>query len=71
MLTKLRLRGLLRPLRTLAALALCGLLTVVMLAQRAMTVAEVVTFIKNQIKAKGDDRTTGELQSGYKVGYDI
>jgi hypothetical protein len=40
-------------------LPLLLLLTVAMFAQRAMTVAEVVLFVKNQIKAKGDDRTIG------------
>jgi len=38
-----------------------------MFAQRAMTVAEVVTFIKNQIKAKGDDRTTGDYLHKIKL----
>ena len=36
------------------------LFTVALYAQRAMTVAEVVLFVRNQIKAKGDDRATGE-----------
>ena len=31
-----------------------------LLAQRAMTVDELVTFIKSQIKMKGDDRQTGD-----------
>lgn len=30
-------------------------------AQRAMTVAELVTFVKSQIKLKGDDRTTADF----------
>ena len=30
-------------------------------AQRAMTVAEVITFVKSQIKMKGDDRTTADF----------
>jgi hypothetical protein len=36
-------------------------------AQRAMTVAEVVLFIKDQIKAKGDDRATGEYLRKIKL----
>jgi hypothetical protein len=59
------LRGLLRL--GWAALVLCGLLTVAMLAQRAMTVAEVVTFIKSQIKANGDDRATGDYLHKIKL----
>src|SRR5271154_1628753 len=46
---------------------LCVFLAVTMLAQRAMTVAEVVSFIKNQIKAKGDDRTTGDYLHKIKL----
>src|SRR5271163_3941180 len=30
-------------------------------AQRAMTVAELVTFVKSQITLKGDDRTTADF----------
>jgi hypothetical protein len=55
MLTKLRL------------LSLLLFLSVAMYAQRAMSVAEVVTFIKNQIKAKGDDRTTGDYLHKIKL----
>jgi len=55
MFTKLRFLGLLL------------LLTVTMLAQRAMTVAEVVLFVKNQIKAKGDDRTIGDYLHKIKL----
>ena len=32
----------------------------ILLAQRAMTVADLTDFIKSQIKLKADDRTTGE-----------
>ncbi len=42
-------------------LGLFLLLTLAADAQRAMTVAEVVTFVKSQIKMKGDDRTTAEF----------
>jgi hypothetical protein len=55
MLTRLRFFGLLL------------LLTVAMLAQRAFTVAEVVTFVKNQIKANGDDRATGDYLRKIKL----
>jgi hypothetical protein len=48
-------------------LGLLLLLTVAMLAQRAMTVAEVVTFVKNQIKTKGDDRATGDYLRKIKL----
>jgi hypothetical protein len=48
-------------------LGLLLLLTVAMYAQRAMTVAEVVLFVKNQIKAKGDDRTTGDYLRKIKL----
>ena len=41
--------------------------TVAMLAQRAFTVAEVLTFVKNQIKAKGDDRATGDYLRKIKL----
>jgi hypothetical protein len=41
--------------------------TVAMLAQRAFTVAEVVLFVKDQIKAKGDDRATGEYLRKVKL----
>src|SRR5580700_5730434 len=30
-------------------------------AQRSMTVAELTTFVKSQIKLKGDDRTTADF----------
>jgi hypothetical protein len=53
--TKLRYSGLLL------------LIAVAMFAQRAFTVAEVVTFVKNQIKAKGDDRTTGDYVRKMKL----
>lgn len=53
--------------RFLGLSLLCGLLTVAMLAQRAFTVAEVVTFVKNQIKAKGDDRATGDYLHKIKL----
>jgi hypothetical protein len=42
-------------------------LTFAMLAQRAMTVEEVVTFIKSQIKQKGDDRATGDYLRKIKL----
>jgi len=48
-------------------LGLLLVVTVAMLAQRAMTVAEVVTFVKNQIKAKGDDRATGDYLHKIKL----
>jgi hypothetical protein len=48
-------------------LGLFLVLTVVMLAQRAFTVAEVVTFVKNQIKANGDDRATGDYLRKIKL----
>ncbi len=48
-------------------LGLFVLLTAGMLAQRAMSVAEVVLFVKNQIKAKGDDRTTGDYLHKIKL----
>jgi hypothetical protein len=43
-------------------LLLCALLltAAAAYAQRAMTVAELTTFIKSQIKEKGDDRTTAD-----------
>ncbi len=65
LLQKHRLRGFLTM--GCAALALCGLLAVAIFAQRAMTVAEVVSFIKNQIKAKGDDRSTGDYLRKIKL----
>src|SRR5207248_2769891 len=42
---------------------LCALLFTVMcaFAQRPMTVAELASFIKSQIKMKGDDRTTADF----------
>src|SRR5580704_13828232 len=48
-------------------LGLVFLLAVAMLAQRAMTVAEVVLFVKDQIKAKGDDRATGDYLRKIKL----
>src|ERR1700679_236231 len=48
----------------LAKLRLLGLLTllaVAVSAQRSMTVAEVVAFVKSQIKMKGDDRATADF----------
>jgi hypothetical protein len=48
-------------------LGLLLLLAVAMLAQRAMTVAEVVLFVKNQIKAKGDDRVVGDYLRKIKL----
>jgi hypothetical protein len=38
-----------------------------MLAQRAMSVAELTAFIKSQIKLKADDRTTGEYLKKIKM----
>jgi hypothetical protein len=43
------------------SLGLLLLLTVAADAQRAMSVAEVVNFVKSQIKMKGDDRTTADF----------
>lgn len=37
------------------------------LAQRAMSVAEVITFIKSQIKANGDDRATADYLKKIKL----
>src|ERR1700683_4539407 len=48
-------------------LGLLLLLAVAMLAQRAMTVAEVVLFVKNQIKAKGADGATGDYLRKIKL----
>jgi hypothetical protein len=44
----------------LALLAAAALFSAALLAQRAITVDELVTFIKSQIKAKGDDRQTAD-----------
>ncbi len=41
--------------------------TVAMFAQRAFTVAEVVLFVKTRIKAKGDDRATGDYLHKIKL----
>jgi hypothetical protein len=38
-----------------------------LLAQRAMTVTELTTFIKSQIKMRGDDRTTAEFLKKIKL----
>jgi hypothetical protein len=40
---------------------------VALLAQRSFSVDELVTFIKSQIKAKGDDRTTGDYLKKIKL----
>ena len=48
-------------------LGLLLLLTVAMLAQRAMSVTEVITFIKSQIKANGDDRATADYLRKIKL----
>ena len=37
------------------------LFSVAATAQRAMSVAELTTFVKSQIKLKGDDRTTADF----------
>ncbi|MCU1339093.1 MAG: hypothetical protein JWO19_4674 [Bryobacterales bacterium] len=37
------------------------------LAQRAMTVADVITFVESQIKLKGDDRSTADFLRGVKL----
>jgi hypothetical protein len=42
-------------------------LTLTVLAQRAMTVAELTAFIKSQIKLKADDRTTGDYLKKIKL----
>ena len=43
------------------------LLALAAFAQRAMTVNQVVTFIKNQIKANGDDRATADFLHKIKL----
>ncbi|MGA3203771.1 MAG: hypothetical protein ABSF12_14895, partial [Bryobacteraceae bacterium] len=43
------------------------LLAGALLAQRAMTVTELTTFIKSQIKMRGDDRTTAEFLKKVKL----
>lgn len=48
-------------------LGLALLLSVAVLAQRAFTVDELVTFIKSQIKAQGDDRATGDYLKKIKL----
>src|SRR5277367_6772573 len=42
-------------------LGLLLLAAVTLSAQRAMTVAQLVTFVGSQIKLKGDDRTTADF----------
>lgn len=43
------------------------LFSVALFAQRAMSVDELVTFIKSQIKMKGDDKTTGDYLKKVKL----
>jgi hypothetical protein len=59
MLTRLRFPGLF--------LLLFLLLSAAMLAQRAISVDELITFIKSQIKAKGDDKTTADYLKKIKL----
>jgi hypothetical protein len=48
---------------------LCALVLLAALAwaQRAMTVADVITFVDSQIKLKGDDRATADFLRGVKL----
>ena len=43
------------------------LLAAFALAQRAMTVADVIAFVDSQIKLKGDDRSTADFLRGIKL----
>jgi hypothetical protein len=43
------------------------LLSVLAIAQRAMTVADVIAFVDSQIKLKGDDKATADFLRGIKL----